>query len=979
MRLLRRELLLEVVSETSSEIILEFAFGAIELDSIAEESQSWKTARIDGCGLTSEAGKPELPQYSAWIQVSWLNSQIEILETDRLECNWGQVQPVPEIMMRDAGDASRRIPNQAVYKRNRFYPAQVSACDVSGQLSRSGVALVTFTPVQVNSRTGEWRIHTRIRVRITGSRRGNLDEQSSESSSITSLLHAVTRNPGQSGLDEVSNEPRLLLVTHEQFVSSLQPFIIWKTQCGIQVETIIYANVAESPEELRDHLISRINACTIPPEFLLIVGDVDVIPGFFGVDNSLTDHPYSTLTPGDYLPDISVGRIPCSNPAELSQWVDRLLAYERDGQIPEYLNATSFSSNVAQDPQHGTAVANLFNISGLIVNQLQQPQTGTLPLLMNALNQDPLWAFYIGHGYSQAWSSVGPHLQISDVPDLRESSSTIVVSVACATADLDYPGASIAEEWFNQTLTGGLLAYIGATESTAFYYSDTIGIGALQATFAEGIERLGPALDFGRLKCAESFPQSSGGQTEETIQQFVLLGDPSMRVYTQAPQVLGVAHAASLPVGSTSLPVTVSLGGVDIPNAEVCLQGANVYELARTGASGSTELEFDIEQPTTLLLTVTARNAFTYQSEIQLIPNDAPFVIVDSIAVIDNEGDNDGRADRGESCELQVTVRNIGSQPSSQGTLAITHSEAPLQFLTNTIQVPRLTSNEIRVLDQTAHFVVGQDADDNTIVSLDLDIDASTGAATSSLELLELHAPRISYSHSELIELEGDNDGNPEAGEMLALDLFFINEGSDCALPMAIDFHTSPNYMIIHETRVVTDTIRDEESFTARFLFDATDAMPRGYPFEFFVDIIGANIDSLQIWDTQRVGQVPVLLYELDEAPAQIDALEGCLASLGIEYERQTQLPLNLFRYRSVWVFCGVGSHAQALPQNQASRLAEYLEGGGNCYWEGADVWSYDAETVLHPYFNIEGLNDGTSNAGPIEGRIWNRLSGIPF
>lgn len=959
---------LRIISESSSEIMLEFTFGAVEIDSQEYDGRFWKTARIEGCGLTSESGAPELPQYSAWIRIPWQNPQLDVIESSQEVRQWGAVLPTPEPMMRALPKTLRRIPNRSIYERNRYYPSQTAVCEVTGQISRSGVALVSVTPVQVNSKTGNWRIYPRVQIRLTGTRRGNLDDLQFESATTNQLINSVARNPVDA-LDEFADDPRLLLVTNQQYVTALAPFIEWKTQSGIQVETIIYSNVASTAAGLKNHLLSRISSCAVPPEFLLIVGDVDQIPAFFGVSNSLTDHLYSTLNAGDYLPDISVGRIPCSTPAELSQWTSRLLAYERDGIIPEYFNATSYSSNVAQDPQHGQDVTNLFNASGLVVNQLQQPQTGTLPSLLNALNQNPLWAFYIGHGYSQAWSSVSPNLQITDLPQIEHTSSTIVVSVACATADLDFPGACIAEEWFDQSLNGGLLAYIGATESTAFFRSDTIGISALTGVFAQGIERLGPALDYGKLMCAESFPQAPGGLTEETIQQFVLLGDPSMRVYTQSPAPLTVTHASSLPIGSTSLPVTASLNGQALADVELCLSGGDVYSIARTGASGSVELSFNTDEPATLLLTATARNVIAYQSEIQLVPNDAPYVIVDRIDVLDNTGDHDGRADRGETCELQITLRNIGSEASSAGQLTITPSENDVvQFSTTSLTVPAIPATSAVVIGQTAQFTVSPDTPDGTAVSLEFAVNAATGSPTTSLETLELHAPEILYSHCTLSELTGDGDLNPEAGETLALDLYFTNAGSDRALPIALDFHTSPSYLQIYDTRVVTDTVAEGTDLSVRFLFDAMANTPRGYPFEFYVDLSGANIDSHSVWDSQRIGQVPVLLYELDQNPAQIDALESSLSALGIEYERVTVLPYNLFKYRSVWIFCGISPNAHALSQSDGSRLAAYLDGGGNCYWEGGDVWCYDSVTPLHAYFHVEGLSDGSSNAGPIEG-----------
>ncbi|MBU0690742.1 hypothetical protein KKH18_02905, partial [bacterium] len=186
---------LRVLSESSSEVTLEFTFGVMEIDSLDSGGRFWKTASIEGCGLSSESGEPELPQYAAWIRVPWLNPQIDVVETDMQERSWGRVLPSPEPMMRGISESIRRIPKPSVYERNRYYPSQAAACDVAGQISRSGVALVTITPVQVNSRTGNWRIHSRIQIRLSGTRRGNLDDLYSETYSTRMLLNTVTRNP----------------------------------------------------------------------------------------------------------------------------------------------------------------------------------------------------------------------------------------------------------------------------------------------------------------------------------------------------------------------------------------------------------------------------------------------------------------------------------------------------------------------------------------------------------------------------------------------------------------------------------------------------------------------------------------------------------------------------------------------------------------------------------------------------------------
>jgi hypothetical protein len=46
---------------------------------------------------------------------------------------------------------------------------------------------------------------------------------------------------------------------------------------------------------------------------------------------------------------------------------------------------------------------------------------------------------------------------------------------------------------------------------------------------------------------------------------------------------------------------------------------------------------------------------------------------------------------------------------------------------------------------------------------------------------------------------------------------------------------------------------------------------------------------------------------------------------------------------------------------------------------EGGDTWAFDPATAVHPYFNINGLSDGNSDAGPIEGASGTMCDGMIF
>ena len=959
---------LDVISDTPSETVLELQFGTITVDTVQYNAADWVTLNVAGMQMTSRSGWPQLPQYSAWIHASSA-SRLEILESEQSNFLWGNVLPAPEPLIRSANSQLQRITSPDFYDSAAAYPESPASLSVQGNLRGANVALVTFIPVQFNPESGECTVHTRLRVRITHER-NSLDQTAPQTRSAHYLFERLLATHRDSEPTEATGSPRYLIVTEPPFLTALQPLIEWKVRSGLPVGTIIYSDVATSADELRSHLLQYADSAEQTPEYLLIVGDVNVVPAFFGVGGSLTDHPFSTLFGDDYLPDISVGRIPCQTALECAAWVDRLLAYERDGVINGAPNSTVFSSSAALDPLHGTTVQGIFNSAGFAPDWLQEPQSGSLQLLMNSLNSGREWIFYIGHGFPQAWSSVSPVFGNGQAHEVQSATASIVISVACATADLDFPGSSIGEHWLTEPTSAGPLAYLGATEPTAFFRSDTIGLGAVRAVFEQQILRFGEAVDFGKLATAQAFPQPSGGLTEETIQQFILLGDPAMRVFSAAPRALDVSYPATVPLSVSHVSFTVQSNNQAFADADICVasESGDFYEVRHTDASGEVDIPIALTDPAVLNVTITGDNAIPYLGSLHVIPPDGPFLQLAGIEVLDPNGDADGRADRGEMCELRIALANLGNLSSVAGLLTVTTNDARLQVNAVSIAVPAIESTDTVWCEATVTVIVSDTVADLSAPLLALHVQTDDGTDFTTYRPLLLHAPELLALDHTVIELSGDGDGQPEADEDLQLQVLLRNIGSDRVAAAAIHLSSASSYVSIINADASTGAVAEGEILTAEFDLHASPVTPRGEAFTFEYSISAANVPEYSGSGMVRIGQIPVFLYELDEQPDQMDAVASALDALGLEYERSTQLPPNLTPYRSVWVFCGTFPNQTVLSDNDGEQLAEYLLSGGNCYLEGGDTWAFDPPTDLHPLFHITGMQDGSSNAGPFIG-----------
>jgi len=963
-----------------SEWRLEFTLPQLAIDSVELSGAEWADVHALGLPVHSTPGLPALPFVSIWIPAEVSTGDFELITDESRVIRCAHPLPAPQNLDRAVQSSLTYLPNEDAYTQSSPSPGSLLDVIHVNKLGRSDLTQVIINPLQYTATSGTLLIHERVLFRVTLPRGQSLDNRDANSGYEEQFISDLVRLPPPTSPPSEINSARMWIVTEQDYVESLTEWRAFKRACGIPTEIVLYSDVATSAAGLKSYLQSRYNDAESPPEYLLIVGDHQDVPAFYGVGSSLTDHPYSCLAGNDFLSDIAVGRLPIGTVTQLSHWLNRALTYERDGQASLSNDATVFSSSVALDPTHGQRVHSLFMQSGLNSTRLQQPQTGALPLFLSAINAQPLWTFYIGHGNATAWSSVAPHFTESSLPDIQDSRPAMVVSVACATADFDESQNCIAEEWTFDLLSGGALCYVGATESTAFFYSDTIGLATLDAVFERGYTSIGKALDYGRLRCATAFPQSPGGLTEETIQQFILLGDPSLMPYTLSPRAASVSAPQVLPVGTTHIPITVTANGQGVENVNVTLSSATVPpRFVSTNEEGFAlvALPFTTEHEWTLV--VRGANIIPVVRTISVVPVAGPLVQLQTVELDESIGDMDANPDRGESGTLRVLLRNAGTANSLAGTLRLECSSSALSVTPTTLPLPSLAPQTEDWLDATAQYAISPTVSHGTAAVVQAWIGSGVDAVFAGSRTIQLNAPRIELDSQYLTELEGDGDGQPEAGELVKLSLVVINQGGEPMRQPVADCSPDHNYLHIQNNRWLADSIDAGQTDTISYVFTCDSVTPRGFAFEYNVSLSAGNSPAQSFWGRHRIGRVPVLLYVLDAQPQQLAGLESALNVLGVEYERVTTLPTDLSRYASVWIFCGVHPNQQPLSSQAAQRITTYLNDGGACYWEGGDVWAFDYQTALHPLFGIDGVSDGSGDAGPIEGVRGRLTEGMAF
>ncbi|MEA3446091.1 MAG: hypothetical protein U9R19_15330, partial [Bacteroidota bacterium] len=125
--------------------------------------------------------------------------------------------------------------------------------------------------------------------------------------------------------------------------------------------------------------------------------------------------------------------------------------------------------------------------------------------------------------------------------------------------------------------------------------------------------------------------------------------------------------------------------------------------------------------------------------------------------------------------------------------------------------------------------------------------------------------------------------------------------------------------------------------------------------------------------------QSPILIINLDGNANSGPVIETAIVNNGLSADYVTSFPTSLSGYSTIFVCLGVYNNNVALSATEGSDLASFVNAGGSIYMEGGDTWAYDPATLVHPLFNINGLDDGSNDLSFIVGQAGTLSEGISF
>ena len=311
----------------------------LEVGTVRESGSDYATLTLPEAGPTADVGRPEVPVYLRLVEVPYgcevkVSAEVGAVETRQLALPVAPCQPpVPK-----SGPAPAFVIDAKAYSTDAAAP-EVGARLVEVAVVRGRrVAVVEIRPVGYNPVRNlvEYVPQMKVTVKWTGA----------DWARTRAMLRRYSSPPFAGRLDGIAvNEKQFrtysgpalpigyLVIVPDEWQSNIAPLAEWRRRKGFNVFVRTLSQVGGgTADTVKAYIQNAYDNWSIPPSFVLLVGDVDRI-GYFigsGSGNPPTDLNFALCEGSDYWPDLDLGRASVASAAQLDSFVDKVVRYERN-------------------------------------------------------------------------------------------------------------------------------------------------------------------------------------------------------------------------------------------------------------------------------------------------------------------------------------------------------------------------------------------------------------------------------------------------------------------------------------------------------------------------------------------------------------------------------------------------------------------------------------------------------------------------
>lgn len=680
-----------------------------------------------------------------------------------------------------------------------------------------------------------------------------------------------------------------LIITpdNEEFVQLADSIKEFRTRQGILTNVVTVSECGGNTDSaIRNYIINAYNNWDIPVSAVLILGDHNTDgtqgivshtmynhPGGNGYNPYISDNRYAD-TGNDHIPDVVVGRITGRNYEELYHMINKDLQYERYpstnpdfydhpitamgyqrerwfqlcsevvngyfeyglGKHPVRINAIyeGTPGSTWSTYQYTNSAVNYFGPNGLgYIPQTMLHLTdwdGNYQDINNSINSGAFLLQHRDHGSEDLWGE--PRYNISNINHLANPDLTFVMSNNCLTGRFNYGGVdgTCFAEAFHRHQQGAV-GLIAATQVSYSFLNDVYVWGVYDNMWPDFMPTVGthhptdfvlPA--YGNVAGKYYLQQSNWidwtDGREITYDLFHHHGDVYLNLYTEMPQTLDVAMLPVITQGETQFELTATEG------ATICISSNGTIAALATATGQPQTIEITPQiVGNDVLLTITKQNYYRYSHPINVMPNEGPYLILDSFEV--NDSDNNNQLDFNEEASLNVAIHNVGFADINNVNTTLTSSSPYVIINSGSANYDAIGTNQVVNKNNAFAIKLTDDVPDQTKINFILTMSDGTHSFTDSFYIIA-NAPIFKVANYNIKDENGNPTDRLYKGETSQITFTINNQGHSNSNGIRHSYLTNADFIDYQSLTIDTEGIAANGSIDVTFLVTVNNRAPDG-------------------------------------------------------------------------------------------------------------------------------------------------------
>ncbi len=531
---------------------INFVLPQYQLNTIMINNENYYTIDIPDYGVVNEVGLPALPQLSFDMFIPY-GEENPSISLDRMV---SEIQELKHKIypFQEPWEKNTPLSNRPFSIDRNYYNSTGKTYDpvgISEPFLINGVKgiMVTIHPFNYNPSENKLTLISSAQFKLY--LHSSVLPVTGKSAVFNNFYKNIFVNY-ESGADRSGSN--YLIITAPAYEADLTPFVDYKVSKGFTVDVFNTGATGTTATAIKAFIQQRYDNMATRPEYILLVGDVANIPAWTGsgYDNPTTDLKYVQLEGGDAYADAFIGRFSVASAAQLGNAINKSIymeSYVGSLDMKNVFMASSDNYSITEGT-HNYVINTYFDPAGYTNLKLYSHSGATTQQLINALNDNQIFAIYSGHGSETSWAD-GPPLNQSQVMALTNTWYPYVYSFACLTGAFS-TGECFGETWLRTA--HGAASFYGSSVTSYWDEDDILERNVIKSMFEDELTRVTPMFVQGMIYFVNHFG-GINGTTLRYMEMYNLMGDPSLPVVETLPPC---------PVAGASNPVPEN-GAVDIP------------------------------------------------------------------------------------------------------------------------------------------------------------------------------------------------------------------------------------------------------------------------------------------------------------------------------------------------------------------------------------------------------------------------------